>query len=81
MEAARSPSIVLVRDTPYEHGERGTGRAGGPRGPGQMGAGGAGAFQSLCGEDSAHELLPAHGNHDGLWSTWVHRMAEMVRKW
>ena len=37
-----------------------------------MGADGAGASQSLCGGDLAREPLPAHGNRDALWSTWLH---------
>lgn len=46
-----------------------------------MGADGTGALQSLCGEDLACEPLPAHGNRDGLRSTWLHGMAEVVRTW
>lgn len=56
------------------------GRAGGSRERG-MRADGAGTSQSLCGEDLAHEPLPARGNCDGLWSTWLHGMAEVVRTW
>lgn len=57
---------VLARDTQLHLsvGREAAGRAGGPR-EGGMGADGAGALQSLCGEDLAREPLPAHGNRDG----------------
>lgn len=82
MGAARSPSIVLACGTHLQPsvGREAAGGAGGPR-ECRTGAGGAGALQSLCGEHSAYELRPARGNRDGLRSTRLHGMAEMVGNW